>query len=117
MNVVLCSSFIKQLNKLKSVNIEDVKSLLKRYPNTTAIRPIANVEGTEVLKCYLLQKKVRSIVFLRYKNSAFIPISIVRKETKKGKNITKDNFEELYNGEILRIEEDLKNKQFEIEEL
>lgn len=116
MNLVLCPSFVKQLKKLKSIQIDDVKALLRKFPNTNNIEVIDHHEEDKVLKCYLLQKKVRSIVFLMIETNLFIPVSIVKKESKTGKNITKENYSDLFEGEILKIEEEFATNNFEIEE-
>lgn len=83
MKIILCPSFLKQLAKIKSVSLDDIKELLRLYPRPEKIKPLDQVEDTKVLKCYLLQKKVRSLMFLRTKNNSFIPVAITRKETKK----------------------------------
>lgn len=117
MKIILCPSFLKQLAKIKSVNLDNVKELLRGYPRPEKIRHLDQVEDTEVLKCYLFNKKVRSIMFLRTESNSFIPIAITRKETKKGKNIIKENYQELFKGEIRRIREELAENNYKVEDL
>ncbi len=69
------------------------------------------------MKCYFLQRKVRSVIFYRTKENNFIPVAIVKKESKKGKNITKDNYEDLFDGEIHRVEQELMAGDYIVEEL
>lgn len=117
MNLILCHSFSKQLKKLGSVSVDDIKALFKKYhPDSSDIIDLDYLMGFEVLKCYFLNKKVRSIVFFRKKSGTFIPVAITRKETKKGRNITKDNYKELFGGDIDRILVDLEEEQYEIKQ-
>jgi len=90
---------------------------LKRFPGTKDIKLIDNIEGTQVLKCYFRQKNIRSIIFLRGQNNIFIPISLVKKGTRKGKNIMKENYKILFKGEITRINQELETDNYRIEKL
>ena len=117
MEIVLSQSFLKQLKKLGSVEVADLKKLLRKYPAFNNIVEIDNVDNFKVLKCYLLQKKIRSLVFLRVREDNFIPVAIVKKESKKGKNIINLNFYQLFKGEMMRVFEDLEKGDFEIEEV
>ena len=63
MKIVLSQSFLEQLKKLGSVEIADLKKLLRKYPASKNIVEIDNIDNFKVLKCYLLQKKIRALVF------------------------------------------------------
>ncbi|MGK5092728.1 hypothetical protein WDW89_12030 [Deltaproteobacteria bacterium TL4] len=118
MNIAFCDSFLKQLNKLGSVKLIDIKTLLRKYPNTPNIVELDHFEsGTSIVKCYLLSKKIRLLVLLRTSQGNFIPISIVRKETKEGKNITKENYQELFKNSIDRILKEYTEDKYTVEEL
>ncbi|MBF0276764.1 MAG: hypothetical protein HQM13_03190 [SAR324 cluster bacterium] len=78
MTIVLCNSFLKHLKKLGSVDLDDVKTLLRKYPDTRDITYVDQFESsTLVLKCYLPSKKVRALVFLRTSQGNFIPVAVV----------------------------------------
>lgn len=117
MQLILCSSFLKQLKKIGSIQIRDIKKLLIKYPEieTGQIVRIGEMYGQEVLKCYLLQKKIRLMTFFRIGSNVFIPFGIVKKESNKGQNIRKDNLDELFSGDILRVLTDLQNDDYQIE--
>ena len=69
-----------------------------------------------MLKWYLLHKKVRLWVLFQERNWSYLPFYIVRKETKFGKNITKDSLDEL-SIKLDNIFDDLENNDYEIIEL
>ena len=79
MNIIYTHSFIKQLEKIGSIEIADIKNLLKKYPTSKNIVEIDVIDNFKILKCYLLQKRIRMIVFLRAVQENFIPIAIVKK--------------------------------------
>lgn len=116
MKIVLSKSFLKQLKKLGSVEINDMKKLLRKYPTSKNIVEIDRIDKFKILKCYLLHKKIRSIIFLRVREESYIPIAIIKKESRKGENIIKENYWQLFNGEIRKTFEDLEKGNFEVEE-
>ena len=74
---------------------------------------IDNFDSSEILKWYLLAKKVRILVLFQNIKWKFIPVSIVKKETSKWKNITKENYIELFLNDIEKSIKDLDNNDFE----
>ena len=113
MELVLTSSFLKVLKKVRIVGLEDLKKLLTKYPHSRDIVQIDHLEEAYLLKCYLAQKQVRAVVLFQYVKNKYVPVSIVKKTSPKGKNITKDNYADLFHGEIARVRKDLKNGNFE----
>lgn len=117
MQVLFCPSFLKELKKIRSVHKEDITKLLKKYPHTKEIIQIDQFEGNEVLKCYLLSKKIRALVLLCKLKEKFVPISVIRKETQKGKNISKENYVELFKNDISKIMSEVESNNYEEEYL
>ena len=117
MKILFTPTFLKSLEKLGIVSKKDITELLKKYPNTNLITKLKVTNNTETLKYYLHQKKVRAcILFNRYEDN-FIPIDIVRKESRKGKNITKETFLKLFESSLLRVIGEVKQDNYEIEQL
>lgn len=116
MKVFFSFSFLKNLNKIRSINNNDILDLLKKYPNTKGIKKIDSFGGNEVLKCYLLKKKVRALVLLNKVKQKFVPISIIKKETRKGKNITKETYIDFFYEDILKIINEINNGEYEVME-
>ena len=112
MLILFCDSFLKSLGKIKSISTNEIRSLLRRYPNSPDIKKINTHGEYEVLKCYLLGNRVRMIVYLNMKKERYIPIAIIKKESKKGKNIRKDNLLDLFSGDIERINKDIKERNY-----
>jgi len=50
-------------------------------------------------------------------DNLFIPVSIVNKETQKGRNIRKDNYNTIFEGEINRVMDEFLDNNFEIEHI
>ncbi len=116
MKLLLAASFTKQVRKLGTINIEDIKVLLHKYPNTDNIVEIDKHGDYTVLKCYLFNKKLRGIIFLS-KTGIYVPIAISKKESTKGKNITKGNYLQLYGGNMDRVFEDIAKNRYNTESL
>jgi len=60
-----------------------------------------------------LSKKVTILVLFQNVKWKFIPVSIVKKETSKWKNITKQNYIDLFLGDIEKSIKDLDENKFE----
>ncbi len=117
MQILFCSSFLKSLKKVRSISTDDITTLLAKYPNTTEIKNIDVYQPYDVLKCYLFGKRVRMMVLAATIKGKYVPFAIVKKETKKGHNITKDNYIELFGGDIKRILTDVQNGDYVTEEV
>ncbi|MGR3178636.1 MAG: hypothetical protein ACUZ8E_11315 [Candidatus Anammoxibacter sp.] len=96
MRVLFCHTFLKRLKKIGSVTKDDVLELLAKYPHTKDIIKIDDFNGNDVLKCYLLKRKVRALVLLAKVKEEYVPITVVKKETDKGKNISKETYIESF---------------------
>lgn len=117
MKVLFSPSFLKDLNKIRSINRKDILNLLKKYPHTKGIMKIDSFEKNEVLKCYLLKKKVRALVLLNKVKQIFVPISVIKKETHKGKNISKETYIDLFYQDISKIMKEIDNDDYEVIEV
>ena len=72
------------------------------------IKSIDHFGDYEILKCYLLNKQVRMMVFFTIAKEKYVPFAVIKKESKKGRNITKDNYIDLFSGDIWRVLQDVK---------
>ncbi len=117
MKVLFSLSFSKDLNKIRSINKKDILNLLKKYPHTKGIIKIDSFEENEVLKCYLLKKKVRVLVLLNKVKQKFVPISVIKKETHRGKNISKETYIDFFYQDILKIMKEIDNDNYEVIEV
>jgi len=113
MKIIFTLSFNKILSKIDSINKDDIIYLIKKYPNTNNLILIDNINDSKVIKWYLLWKKVRILILFQEIKGKIIPVSIVKKETTKWKNITKDNYVWLFLNDIERSIFDIDNKLFE----
>lgn len=68
-----------------------------------------------MLKRYLLRKKVRALVLLCNVKGKYLPISVVKKETHQGKNISKETYIELFGNDILKIMKEVEKGNYEVE--
>ncbi|PCI24381.1 hypothetical protein COB57_05190 [Candidatus Peregrinibacteria bacterium] len=108
----LTSSFQKSLKKINSITESDLISLFKKYPNSRQIIELDRLNDSKILKCYLLSKKVRCLVLFQYVKNIFIPVSIVKKESKFGKNISKKNYENLFSHDIEKAINDVQSHNY-----
>ncbi|MDD5769870.1 MAG: hypothetical protein PHE25_02790 [Candidatus Gracilibacteria bacterium] len=113
MKVIFTNSFNKKLSKISSILKEDIIYLLKKYPNTNNLVLIDDLGNSKILKGYLLSKKIRILVLFQNVKSKIIPVSVIKKETSKGKNITKENYIDLFLNDIEKSIKDLDNNNFE----
>jgi len=113
MKVLFTASFLKDLNKNRSINKKDILSLLKKYPHTKSILRIDAFEGNEVLKCYFLKKRIRALILLSKVKETFVPVSVIMKETHKGKNISKETYIDLFSQDILKIMKEIDNDDYD----
>ncbi len=112
MKIVFTKNFDKLLLKLKIISQNEIISLIKKYPNTKDLIIIDNLEVAKVLKWYLSWKKIRLLVLFQYIKWKFIPISIVKKETFKWQNITKENYIKLFWNDIDKSISDIDNNNY-----
>ncbi len=97
--------------------MKQVQDILSKYPNTRSLIQIDEFDDTIILKGYLLSKKVRILVLFQYVNNIFIPISLVKKESKKWNNITKQNYIDFFENDIDKAIVDIDTKDYKEVEL
>lgn len=112
--ILITDTFKKVLLKMKSVSLWDIKTEIWKHQswNNNFIE-IWSIKNRKVLKWYLLSKKVRFLVLFQEKNGNYLPFYIVKKETKDGRNISKDSLVTLEK-KLDNIFDDLENKKYEI---
>ena len=81
------------------------------------MKKIDKLEDYEVIKWYLLFKKIRILVLFQFVKWKFLPISIVKKESSKWNNIMKNNYINLFWNDIDKILLDIENNKFIEEKL
>lgn len=113
MKIIFTYSFKKNLLKLWNINENDIINLVKKYPNTRNLITIESINTSKILKWYLYSKKIRILILFEYIKWKFIPVSIMKKETSKWKNIMKDNYIELFWNDIDKVIIDYDNNNFE----
>ncbi len=113
MKIIFTQNFKKSLSKISSISKEDIIYLIKKYPNTNNLVLIDNLDSSQVLKGYLLSKKVRILILFQNIKWKFIPVSIVKKETSKWTNITKENYINLFLSDIEKSITDIDENNFE----
>lgn len=111
--IILTKTFNKLLSKIWSISKQNIIDLIKKYPNSNNLIEIDILTGSVVLKGYLLSKKIRILILFQNIKWKFIPIYILKKETKKWYNISKDNYIELFWNYIDKITIDIDNNEFE----
>lgn len=110
--IFITENFLKLLEKLKSVKLEDV--LIEIEKNKIWLNNFKLIEkGNDyfIFKWYLLSKKVRFLIYFEHYEWGYTPFYIVKKETKSWKNISKENIDDFQNYLIKSIE-DLKNWKY-----
>ena len=113
MKIVFTNNFKKSLEKISSISKENIILLLQKYPHTTNLVIIDKIDNWEIIKGYLFSKKIRILILFQNLKWKFIPVSIVKKESAKWKNITKQNYIELFLNDIDKSINDLDNNNFE----
>jgi len=88
--IIITKSLEKGLKKLGSIKLSDIIVECRKHTEGkgNAVILLQLPEG-EVLKSYLLGKRVRMITFFRTKKGVYVPVWIVKKESTRGMNITK----------------------------
>ena len=115
--ILITKSFEKLLDKIKSINLWDIKLELNKHKLWLSnFIELWIIKNRKVLKWYLLHKKVRILILFQEKNWKYLPFFIVKKETKQWKNIRKESLNDL-NNYIDKIFEDLENNNYEIFDL
>jgi len=115
--ILITKSFEKLLDKIKSINLWDIKLELNNHKLWLSnFIELWIIKNRKVLKWYLLHKKVRILILFQEKNWKYLPFFIVKKETKQWKNIRKESLNNL-NNYIDKIFEDLENNNYEIFDL
>ncbi len=112
MKIIFTDSFSKKLVQLWIINKQDIINLIKKYPNTNNLIVIDNIETSKIIKGYLYFKKVRILILFEYIKGKFIPVSVVKKETSKWKNIMKNNYIELFWNDIDKTIVDYDNNNY-----
>jgi len=112
MKIIFTTSFDKKLLQLWNIDRKKVINLIKRYPNTNNLIVIDTIETSKIIKWYLYSKKIRILVLFEYIKWKFIPISIVKKESSKWKNIMKNNYIDLFGNDIDKAIYDYNNNNF-----
>ena len=112
MKIIFTNSFNKKLLQLWNISEENIINLIKKYPNTNNLIVIDNIETSKVIKGYLFSKKIRILILFEYIKWKFIPVSIVKKETSKWKNIMKNNYIELFWNDIDKTIIDYENNNY-----
>jgi hypothetical protein len=88
--ILVSRAFQKQLEKIWSIKREDVLRAIEKHSQWLENFIILfEHDGIEILKGYLLGKRVRLVVAFARKWNNYFPILVVRKESKVGYNITK----------------------------
>lgn len=100
MKIIFTVSFNKLLSGFPMITEEDIIELIKRYPNSNNLVTIDNIDVSKIIKWYLFSKKIRILILLQTVKWKFIPVSIVKKETFRWKNITKENYQQLFGSDI-----------------
>ena len=113
MKVIFSKHFLKLLNNLWSIKKNDILNLLKKYPETKNLISLDSIWNAKVLKWYLFSKKIRIMILFEFIQWRFIPFYIWKKESKKCKNITKNNYIEFYIWDIDKIYFEIDNDIFE----
>lgn len=85
---------------------------------TNIFRAFFNVLSRTALgSTILLGKQIRALVYFRKDQGLYVPVAIVKKTSKRGDNITKENYLDLFQGDIRRSLQDLRERKYELEEL
>jgi hypothetical protein len=118
MKVLWTAAFEKNFKK-KSTTVSrvDLLTLIKKFPNTNQLIILHQYSGQKILKGYLQGKRLRVLVLLQEVGGYFVPIVVVKKESSKGQNINKENYEQVFGVMIEKIQHDIQNDNFEIIEL
>lgn len=118
MKVLWSKTFAKQFQKqLEHAPREVVFDLVKKFPHTSQLILLAHTQSYQILKGYILGKKFRIIILFQQHRDVFIPIVLVKKESKQGLNIRKQNYESLFGSMIDKIQADIVQDSFEIIDL
>lgn len=117
MKIIWSKTFLKILKNIGSVSQKDILSLVKKYPHSKNIICIDIKKSHCVLKGYLLGKKIRILILFELVDNMMIPISVVKKESKEGKNIRKENYEEIFINFLSKILRDIDNGNYKEENL
>jgi len=112
MKIIFTNSFNKKLLQLWNISEENIINLIKKYPNTNNLIVIDSIETSKIIKGYLFSKKIRILILFEYIKWKFIPVSIVKKEISKWKNIMKNNYIELFWNDIDKVIIDYDNNDY-----
>lgn len=112
--IIITETFEKILNKIKSISIEDVNLEITKHKNwLNNFKTIWILKNRQVIKGYLLSKKVRLVVLFHEKNWNYLPFYIAKKETKDWFNISKYFLKDL-DSKLDNIFKDLNNWKYKI---
>ena len=115
--ILISKTFKKDLWKIKSINISDIKLEIKKHDSwLDNFKCINKTDNSLILKWYLLSKKVRILIYFTRINWNYIPYYIVKKESKFWKNIRNEMID-LVEHKLEKAICDIDNKDFEIIEV
>ena len=114
MEIIITKHFQKEVNKIKSVSIDDITEEIKKYNKglNNLIDLYSPDSNTKLLKGYLNSGKIRIAILFIISNNSFVPCLIVKKESRHGHNLSKETSENLLNHKINIIAEDIANNNY-----
>jgi hypothetical protein len=111
--ILVSRIFRKQLEKIGSIELEDiVREIEKHRMGLSNFIVLFHEDDMEMLKWYLLWKRVRLMVAFARERENYFPFLLLKKESRDGNNITKDD-EEYLMRELDKHIECIKNWEFE----
>lgn len=112
MRIIFTESFKKSLKNLWHITQSQIVNLIQKYPHTSQLIIIDEFDSTKILKWYLYSKKIRILILFEQVKGVYIPISIIKKETKKWENIMKKNYIEIFGNDIEKAISDYENDRY-----
>lgn len=96
--ILVSRIFRKQLEKIGSIELRDiVREIEKHRMGLSNFIVLFREDDIEMLKWYLLWKRVRLMVAFAREWANYFPFLLLRKESRDGYNITKDDEDYLMN--------------------
>ncbi len=109
MKLIITKTFYKKLDKIKSVSLESIENLVSKIPDTNLVFEIDSFDNSIIFKWYLNSKKVRIVILFEKIENNYLPVSLLKKESKNWYNITKDNYIDFCLTDINKTIEDYNN--------
>jgi len=107
MKIIITNHFKKNLDKIK-IDEEIIIKEISKYPKGISYIDLWEWQGFNIYKDYLDSKKKRLITLVKVWKY-FFPIIVVKKETRLGKNIYRENIITDFNQHFYKVMEDFKN--------